>query len=80
VTIAFSAIGFLFVFLREYFFEVKFSKLAKSIAVFVITTLSVLLLFPKVSKFLLEKLALAISLKMWDELVNKNVKFVFDSI
>lgn len=47
---AFSAIGFLFVLILKVVFELKISKLEFSIIAFVVTSLSVLLLFPKVFK------------------------------
>ena len=50
LTIAFSAIGFLFVFLLEFIFKIDLNKLEMSIIAFIVTTVSVLLLFPAVFK------------------------------
>jgi len=47
---AFSAIGFLFVFVLKEVFSVNISKLELSIIAFIVTSLSVLWLFPKVLK------------------------------
>lgn len=50
LTIAFSAIGFLFVYILKYLFEIEFNKLEMSVIAFVVTSGSVLLLFPGVFK------------------------------
>lgn len=50
LTIAFSSIGFAFVFLLKKLLHTNLSKLEMSVIAFVITTVSALLLFPKVFK------------------------------
>lgn len=50
LTIAFSAVGFLFVFLLKYLFKIELNKLEMSTIAFIVTSASVLLLFPGVFK------------------------------
>lgn len=50
LSIGFSAIGFLVAFILKEFFHIKLSKLEISIIAFIITSLSVLFLFPRVFK------------------------------
>ncbi len=50
LTIAFSAIGFLFVFLLEFLFKIDLNKLEMSAIAFIVTSASVLYLFPNIFK------------------------------